>query len=417
MPTQQSKRYVAVVVGLILGGLVWVVLVNLIIDPYDLYRFVRIPGANGQKFVRAPERLRNAYRVWVQKPSVVILGSSRAQAGLDSGDPAWDGSPGRPHNLALGGATMLELNAYFRHAHARGALKQVVIGLDFFSFNVLHYTGEDFDAGRLATSPPLTIGRSALRDVGSTLLSMDALVASAQTVWWNNSAAPPQAPWEVVQVHAGQRAAFRFLERSYMQGTWFPCPMVQFALFSDSADKSGFDYLRDIVRTARRDKIDLRLFISPVHARLREALYEVGLWPEYERWERMLVNIVHEESGTASEDPEVKLWDFNSYNELTIEPVPADGDLTSRMKWFLDSAHYSKAFGHLILEKVLGTDEGDMDGIGVVITRRNIDEHLVRLRAGRAAYAASHARDLWDIADQVERTKDYRRQRWCRRSL
>ena len=53
---------------------------------------------------------------------------------------------------------------------------------------------------------------------------------------------------------------------------------------------------RELLRYARTHDIELRMFISPVHARYLEWYRRVGWWPLYESWKRALVEAIDAES-------------------------------------------------------------------------------------------------------------------------
>jgi len=69
------------------------------------------------------------------QPAAVALGSSRAEVGLDPRHPGWADS--RTFNFGLPGSTSYEVMLAFLHAQAAAQpLKQAVVGLDFFGFNI-----------------------------------------------------------------------------------------------------------------------------------------------------------------------------------------------------------------------------------------------------------------------------------------
>jgi hypothetical protein len=74
------------------------------------------------------------YQVRRIRPDAVILGSSRAEVGLDPRHPGWTGKS--VFNFGLPSATSYEVMLAFLHAQAAGSLKQAVIGLDFFGYNI-----------------------------------------------------------------------------------------------------------------------------------------------------------------------------------------------------------------------------------------------------------------------------------------
>src|SRR5205814_1076088 len=74
------------------------------------------------------------YQVRRINPDAIILGSSRAEVGLDPRHPGWAGK--NVFNFGLPSATSYEVMLAFLHAQAGGSLKQAVVGLDFFAYNI-----------------------------------------------------------------------------------------------------------------------------------------------------------------------------------------------------------------------------------------------------------------------------------------
>ena len=75
------------------------------------------------------------YQVQRMKPAAVTLGSSRVEVGLDPRHAGW--ADRNVFNFGLPSASSYEVMLAFLHARAVGQpLKQAVVGLDFFGFNM-----------------------------------------------------------------------------------------------------------------------------------------------------------------------------------------------------------------------------------------------------------------------------------------
>jgi hypothetical protein len=159
------------------------------------------------------------------------------------------------------------------------------------------------------------------------------------------------------------------------------------------------DELRNALATAYQRTLDVRLFISPSHARNWEVIAAAGLWSKFEEWKRLLIAINETEAAKAGK-PEYPIWDFSGYNSITTEQVPLKGDTTTLMRWYWESSHYKKETGDLVLDRVFGLSISGMplpDDFGVSIDSRNIDRHLQDIRAGRMRYRATHADEVAEI--------------------
>ena len=75
------------------------------------------------------------YQVRRQRPSAVALGSSRVEVGIDPRHPGWTDT--NVFNFALPSSNSYAVMLAFLHAQKVGApLKQAVVGLDFFAYNI-----------------------------------------------------------------------------------------------------------------------------------------------------------------------------------------------------------------------------------------------------------------------------------------
>lgn len=412
MVLSEERRYLLVGVAIVFGGLGATCLFNLWVDPYSLYQVIESKEFDYNMTHTAPWRLETAYRIRRKRVDTVIMGSSRAISGLSVHDTVWDSAKSRAISIALPGVNMREINAYFKHAHTIQPLSQAVLGLDFFSFNAFSSVREDFDSKRLVNTSFSTQVFALMRDMTSTLLTLDALRASRDELLKTKKEHNDKA-----NIGKPYRKIFKTMERAYIRGLWFPCPVPRFSLDANDMQVDQMAQFREIIVTAKKDDINLHIFISPIHARLHEALYQVGLWEEYERWKRKLVNIVFVNNNSNPRGVQLKIWDFSGYNAYTTEKVPAEADTKGRMDWYLDSAHYTSNFGHLILIEMFGgldNNSADVRGIGRLLNFVNIEEHLEQLRYARKIYAQNHPEDVDEIIKAVKETQGYRSQKQCR---
>ena len=75
------------------------------------------------------------YQVRRQRPSAVALGSSRVEVGIDPRHRGWTDT--NVFNFALPSSNSYAVMLAFLHAQKVGApLKQAVVGLDFFAYNI-----------------------------------------------------------------------------------------------------------------------------------------------------------------------------------------------------------------------------------------------------------------------------------------
>jgi hypothetical protein len=360
------------------------------------------------------------YAVTRLRPASVILGTSRAETGLDEAHPGFaSGAPA--YNLALGGLSIDQMRLLLIHAQRTRALKQVVIGLDLESF--LDSGRGDFDPAVLtgvkeseakwlstlrlnlswrATAATVARLRSPENETESATENTTARIANTRIT---------RARWQELQ---GQRGLFYATEFHNFQSR---LPLLVFAPTSnevqwraDSRRAAAMRGFRELLSFARAEGIDLRLFISPVHARYLEWYRRVGWWPLFDAWRRELVDTLADEAkagaGTRTRNSDVAfpLWDFSGFNRISTEEVPRLGDIEASMQWYIESSHYTREHGKLILDRVLGgagaqpPAEGDY---GKRIDKRTIEAWLDQSRFDAYRFRTTFPMEVEEIGKFV----------------
>lgn len=354
-----------------IGGL------NAVIDPYGMVNSPDISGVNQFKPEQITRvRMFKAAEVSRIQPRSLLMGSSRADIGLDPNHPALaDVEPG--YNLGLSGANMHEVRQYFEHAlYNQPDLDVVVIGLDFFMFNQFKQDEGDFSLERLNQQHP------APDDLVNVLFSLDALESSVQTLRFNLRPSPSS-----LYDATGRRYQFGdFTQASEQRFRQMTTRLLETHGYYQDYELSQ-DYLADleaVVDLAAQHDIELHLFISPSHATLTESLYQAGLWPEYAAWKQALVAIA-------------PIWNFAGYNSVTTERI------SDEMMNYVDSSHYSTAVGNLMLNRMLDyrSDEVPND-FGQLLSASTLDAHLREMLASRDQWqqAATNEMQLVYLTDR-----------------
>jgi hypothetical protein len=374
--------------------------INLLVDPFDFHGMPRIKGFNADKpEVATHLRLTKAYAVRSLRPRAIIVGSSRAERGLDPNHPGWDGNSEPRYNLAIAAANIYEAMRYLQHANCINPLKQVVIGLDFFMFNAYTQNKPDFSEERLCKTKKDASVTFRAHDKIQTIFSLDAIRSSISTVKGPNRGDEVkfylpngQVSWNFGKEKIkkiGYRNAFLETDNIYLYN-------YKFCLY-DNSGESTLRYLAEIIKLARSDNIDLKFFISPVHARMLEAKKLAGLWPQYEQWKRELVACLEADASANPGKEPFSLWDFSGYNSITTEAVPVPGDLHSNMRFYWESSHYKKEVGDLILNRIFGKGLVEKSDFGVVISADNIEQHLRSIRIKQKKYEQNHSDDMAEL--------------------
>ena len=412
MTARKPAAYLKISGITFIACLVFLAIFNWIVDPVGMFRIVEIQGFNKKK----PEfythlRMTKAHAVRILKPDSIILGTSRAEYGLDPAHGALHSHrESIPYNLALSSCRIFEALQYLKHAHAVNPLKQAIIGLDMFMFNDAVKNEQDFDESRLVQHSVWNISMGWLHDIVISLISYKATMKSLYTIQNQNrkdlilyridGMRDDRYAWPRIQSKGGHRKVdldtFR-VKNPLSKETKGEKPFKM---------NNSIEYFRKLVHFCRINDVRLHLFISPVHARFLERQLKNGRYRQMEQWKREIVHAATFENSKDADKGIVHLWDFSGYNSITTEPFPRLGDTRTQMKWFWESTHYKKETGNLIMDRMFGMENPKRrvpEDFGIKLNLDIMEKHLERIRNKRMEYVGSHREDLFDIwkAEQI----------------
>ena len=192
-------RYLRLWVILTVILLLAVASLNLIVDPYGIFRLVDTRGFNRVKPMagtRGP--MAKAIQVLRVRPQGLVLGNSRAEVGFDPENRVWPAQARPVYNLSLPGTGTSTTLRYLQHVLASGRSKpqMVVWGIDFMDFLVDARMPQRTRAagpedGRLlanpdgAKNPVHTL--QLVRDYTNATFSLEAFLDSIETIASQNN--------------------------------------------------------------------------------------------------------------------------------------------------------------------------------------------------------------------------------------
>ena len=341
---------------------------NWIVNPYGAWgttivdRAYRLPRRLGNE---ASERVSTAYRIRAERPTTLLVGSSRVVVGMYIEQGMEDGV----FNASMSGASLTEIAAILRLATANPDLKRVIWGVDFYAFD------ERF-AGFRQPETRMRLEGDEWQVMGlrirETLLSMRALEDSRRVLkramggrTKGPLAAPVPWPEEVIRARLAdpgrpglERADEAFL--ALQLTNWL-------ANYSGYRPSDTLASLYDeAVARLRTAGIDVVAFVPPLSRCELEVIEQTGTWPTFQQWKRELL----------SAGP---YWDFSGYGKLEREDA-----------LFLDAAHFWPAVGHAMLRQFLGEDcrrcgsaAQVVRDAGVWVDTATVDAYLARQEAAR----------------------------------
>lgn len=378
-------------------------LFNWVVDPYKIWNPPLIQGVNTVKpALDSHERIYKAVGLARHHADMIILGTSRSDIGLNPNHPALGSYA---VNLSTLGQRYPETRRFFDlKADSRNPMT-FIIGLDFFltNYDLLERTdpvGENFTSYR---NPQLLF---------SLFTSIDSVRSIGKESEYLNKPEVEKGirfrPIDYVNSMGGNRKMFRGTELELLLNSYSPRPICEFDFAKRDKYFPQLNEIRDILSRAYREHINLKLFISPAHARQWEAHAIAGQWYKWEEWKRRLV-IMNEDEAKRAGVSAFPLWDFSGYNTITMETVPAYGDTKTIMRWYFESSHYTTATGDLILDRIFNFKSPVRtipNDFGILLTSSNVDSHLANIRISREQYRFTHPLDIAEIeSEAVESAK------------
>jgi len=385
------SRYLIIYYGAYLS-LICLALLNYVIDPYGLYHFAKIDGVNWPKpEIAHSTKIHKSFQVARVKPQAIVLGTSRSAFGINPESKAWGGNIKPRYNLALPGGDIYVTRRFLEHTNATAQLKQVIFGLDFFSFNANRQIAADYREDILAINVDGSKNsRYGYNIATSALLSTGAIKASFKTII-NKNKDP------ITVNHAGMlvgkvwkdniRQGFNNMEELYIKYVYYAGNKREYSFINAKTGESSLEEFRKIVVLCKKSNIDLKLFISPPHSRHLEIIRVLGIWPLFEEWKRELVRILHEEKYDS------RLWDFSGYNSYSTDDISKKID-----HYYRDSTHYLPILGDIILARMFNYEDTSItSNFGYALTVDNIEDNLQRIQREQEKYQTDYPDDVKDI--------------------
>jgi hypothetical protein len=363
--------YLRIFLAIQLAGIAAVLAVNLLVDPFGIYRILGQPSvdertlerdSNGARIAVSHAVLRGGYRA-------IIVGNSRVQLGFPTDVPE---IPGGLLNAGVPAANAREVVRVLSLARHVPGVDCAFVSLDFESF-------ESVERGKAGYAESALADGSRLRSWIDVALAYRTLEASfrrlGRDVFGTNhgDARPtPNSPAHRERFIRAARSTFNF-HRSFVY------------------DPQRLALLAKVVDLMTRDGIQVIGFFTPVHAWNEELNWDAGQSAEYLRFRRDAVRALSQFSNRQSRAPcsgthAVALWDFAGYRGLGLAPSPGpNGTAVSAL--YREATHFRPAIGRAALMRMLGrpnalaiADEDLGQPIGEADAER-IEQELLARRA------------------------------------
>lgn len=363
--SQQFKHFIQIFLSLTLFVIFITGLINLIIDPIQVYQTPTFTHLNYHKTELGNyNSLYRALQISRLKPEGILLGSSRMSAGINPSDVEALTSVSC-YNSGMNGATFDELYHYFEHAlYHQPNLKLVIIGIDFFTFNQSIKPRSGFSIDRLKK-------RFYLTDYMDSLFSYTFLKCSLATLsnnfFHSDTFVHPVFLDNGLFNSSSAGSANPIIKNGHL---WYLHSLLHSDYSQYTIDPKRIQLFRQLVKTCQERSIELRVFIPPAKAVYWEFIYRKGHWNVFEDLKRQLTTIY-------------PIWDFSGFNCVTTESAQQESP------FYYECSHFTPYLGKIIL-KTLFNKQTFIENFGYQHTVETIDDNLRQLREDSLPWLSTH---------------------------
>jgi len=371
--------YITIILVISIGAFNW------FIDPYRFFNSPVFEGINKNK----PEfsnhvRIGKKRAVETLKPNALIFGTSRVEHAIDPLHNVFENY--KTYNFGVSGASIREITHNFKYANMKSTMKMAVIGLDFYSFNAFWINDVDLSL------------KDNYNNYFTNLISYGVIKSSIKTIKKQSSPLSMiYAPKGNIIIKPEQLYFKKFggllkytemVEKNFFCNDWFPSKSKTFAFYRKDKNYYTFDSFRELIRIAMKNNIELKIFITPIHARMLEVMFYSKLFKKYNTFRHKVVQILDEEANSLGKKVPI-LWDFSGYNKYTSYSIAKLAAAKKTLPWHIESSHYNYKLGNIILNKMFYISN-ESNNFGVQLNKNNITDHINKLSSNRLKFLSSN---------------------------
>lgn len=124
----------------------------------------------------------------------------------------------------------------------------------------------------------------------------------------------------------------------------------------------------------------LTLAISPVHDLLWHRYVAHDGLPQVLDWRREMLEVLHEEQALPVQGgPVCQVWDFALCKQAAMPPAALDQERQGGLPWYVESSHFTRRLGDLMLDRMLLDPSGPDTLHAVRLETVDLHRHLLLL--------------------------------------
>lgn len=336
------KRNFLITLAIFIGFCLGTVTINILIDPYDVWNDERRLGFNLCAYRDEDlERLTKPIRINQFKPQTIFIGNSKTNFGLDP-----DYIDEKIYNLSLRNGQPHEILKFIEHAYLNGTRK-IFLAVDFEMFADPREIMPGFDSDQLKST------YMTRKNLFLTTLSFDAIRDSVTTFRKNSDELPNFRTIKLNGEYDDRFLQIIFDNEHEFLATTRQLIVEAYKLENSDTMLKKFKDFEQILKFCRENKIQLVIFIPPVHSMHIEG-YSLHR-DMYEAWLKKLV-----------ETSNIPIIDFVAINSITTDE-----------KFFWNSSHMKNSVGNMILDQLIFQKPSELTF--ETLSTENIDSHLKNL--------------------------------------
>tara|TARA_B100001248_G_C27380234_1_gene456519 strand:+ start:180 stop:2045 length:1866 start_codon:yes stop_codon:yes gene_type:complete len=281
------------------------------------------------------------------KPECVLIGTSRIGRGMSNENKFLNQN--KCFNLYLNAANINELNLILEKL-IKNDVKQIILGLDFFSFNknysIKRYQG-NFNKYEYSYDNFFIILLSnfskfiSIRTTKNNILNI-----YNQGIKKERLQTYDQIFIDTYDVTINKRQDVSLIDDRFSKAKstlgYIDDKQKGHGIGNYKLNLKGLEEFKKLIlKLNKSNNIDIKIFITPIHLYLLEAIYKSNL-------DDMYYNIIREVSKVTN-NKNSKLYDFSGYNNIT-SGLSADKNFVSGN--YFDTDHYSSEIGEVILIEI-----------------------------------------------------------------
>jgi hypothetical protein len=407
---KKERQYLLSLLAVVSLSLLGLGLFNAVIDPHRFFHLATIPGVNEYKTYVTKMRLRKPVHIYQRRPTILLMGSSRAGGGLHCED--FTTRVDDCYNTALRGITTYEQYRMLEHViavdeAAHRTIENIVLELSYATFYETDLTKEGFEealAAHEGEGISFTLRKAVWEKYLYALFSWEALTDSRMTIeyqdkpyaWratgiWNFEADGSWKTYELPQYEKDPQLVHT--NRSKQWGSSVNAMVGQFAYLRGQINRHvNFEHnYRNFARLldlAYRQHLPMEMMFSSEHADYLRLVDDAGLETDSENWKRRIVAMNEQIAAEYHQTPYL-IWDFGGYNQYSTEIPWNQLPVGQSMQWYEDIVHFQGALGTKMLAAI--RDHQTQGSWFEVVNSQNIEAHLEKIRRDKQVYIATHA--------------------------